>query len=144
MKRKTAEVKGEKERNSKQISLEEDKIKGMFNPKIWDKTFQDGLKKEIEDSQPYNWGTIHELVNDDLLRAVRKEIETEIHFTKKKPISIESTKVVTWPICLVWTGMTCPVCLICSNCARFCIPSNIEIFLATSPKLVNCLVLRPT
>ena len=33
MKRKTAEVKGEKERNSKQISLEEDKIKGMFNPK---------------------------------------------------------------------------------------------------------------
>ena len=44
MKRKTAEVKGEKERNSKQISLEEDKIKGMFNPKIWDKTFQDGLK----------------------------------------------------------------------------------------------------
>ena len=84
MKRKTAEVKGEKERNSKQISLEEDKIKGMFNPKIWDKTFQDGLKKEIEDSQPYNWGTIHELVNDDLLRAVRKEIETEIHFTKKE------------------------------------------------------------
>lgn len=84
MKRKTAEVKGEKERNSKQISLEEDKIKGMFNPKIWDKTFQDGLKKEVEDSQPYNWGTIHELVNDDLLRAVRKEIETEIHFTKKE------------------------------------------------------------
>lgn len=68
----------------KQASLEEGKVKSLFNEKIWDPKFQDGLKKEIAESKPYNWGTIRDLVDDDLLRAVRKEIETEIHFTKKE------------------------------------------------------------
>lgn len=68
----------------KQTVLEEDKVKSLFNPKIWDPKFQKELKDEITDAKPYNWGTIRDLVDDDLLRAVRKEIETEIHFTKKE------------------------------------------------------------
>lgn len=68
----------------KQSILEKDKVKCLFNPKIWDPKFQKELKDEITDAKPYNWGTIRELVDDDLLRAVRKEIETEIHFTKKE------------------------------------------------------------
>lgn len=70
--------------NSKQLALEEDKVKSLFNPKIWDPEYQNQLKDEITNAQPYNWGTIIDLVDDDLLRAVRKEIETEIHFTKKE------------------------------------------------------------
>lgn len=59
-------------------------IKLSFNSNIWDATFQSQLKQEIIDSQPYRWGTIKELVNDDLLRNVRKEVLTEISFTKKE------------------------------------------------------------
>lgn len=70
--------------NAKQLALEDDKVKSLFNPKIWDTKFQDDWKKEISESQPFNWGTTTELVDDDLLRAVRKEIETEIHFTEKE------------------------------------------------------------
>ncbi|SCV01588.1 LAMI_0G12420g1_1 [Lachancea mirantina] len=69
---------------AKQPVMEEDKVKSLFNEKIWDPEFQQGLKSEISASKPYNWGSIRDLVNDDLLRAVRKEIETEIHFTKKE------------------------------------------------------------
>ncbi|QLG73842.1 hypothetical protein HG535_0F03530 [Zygotorulaspora mrakii] len=68
----------------KQPLLEEDKVKSLFNAKLWDDDYRRGLKEEIANSKPYNWGTIPELVSDDLLRAVRKEIETEIHFTKKE------------------------------------------------------------
>lgn len=68
----------------KQVILEEDKVKSLFNEKIWNPEFRDELKQEIAESKPYNWGTIRDLVNDELLRAVRKEIETEIHFTKKE------------------------------------------------------------
>lgn len=68
----------------KQPLLEEDKVKSLFNSKLWDKQYRTDLKNEITEAKPYNWGTIRDLVDDDLLRAVRKEIETEIHFTKKE------------------------------------------------------------
>ncbi|SCU81551.1 LANO_0B03488g1_1 [Lachancea nothofagi CBS 11611] len=68
----------------KQPTMQVDKVKSLFNDKIWDPTFQEDLKQEIHDSQPYNWGTIRDLVDDELLRKVRKEIETEIHFTSKE------------------------------------------------------------
>lgn len=70
--------------SKKQPTNEVGKIKSLFNSKIWDPKFQDDLKQEIADSKPYNWGTIRDLVDDDLLRAVRKEVETQIHFTKKE------------------------------------------------------------
>ncbi|CDO94295.1 unnamed protein product [Kluyveromyces dobzhanskii CBS 2104] len=65
-------------------SLESAKAVGSFNSKIWDQSFQDQLKQEIQDAQPYNWGTIRDLVDPNLLCEVRKEIETYIHFTQKE------------------------------------------------------------
>lgn len=64
--------------------LETDKLTDLFNSKIWDSEFQEDLKTEIRDSKPYNWGTIKDLVDPELLLAVRKEIETQIHFTPKE------------------------------------------------------------
>ncbi|SCU78343.1 LAFA_0A06150g1_1 [Lachancea sp. 'fantastica'] len=72
------------EKSQKQPAMENDKIRSLFNGKIWDSGFQEDLKHEIATSQPYNWGTIRDLVDDELLRNVRKEIETEIHFTNKE------------------------------------------------------------
>ena len=48
----------------KQASLEEDKVKGLFNKKIWDPKFQNELKNEIAEAKPYNWGTIRDLVDE--------------------------------------------------------------------------------
>ncbi|QEU62923.1 Tpa1 [Kluyveromyces lactis] len=65
-------------------SLESSKAVGSFNSKIWDKSFQDDLRQEIKSAQPYNWGTIRDLVDPNLLQEVRREIETSIHFTQKE------------------------------------------------------------
>lgn len=64
--------------------LESSKAVGSFNSKIWDKSFQDDLRQEIKNAQPYNWGTIRDLVDPNLLQEVRREIETSIHFTQKE------------------------------------------------------------
>lgn len=69
---------------TKQLAMEDDKMKNLFNQKIWDPKFQNDLTETIAKSEPYNWGSITDLVDDDLLRSVRKEIETEIHFTLKE------------------------------------------------------------
>ncbi|CAB4254034.1 similar to Saccharomyces cerevisiae YER049W TPA1 Poly(rA)-binding protein involved in translation termination efficiency, mRNA poly(A) tail length and mRNA stability [Maudiozyma barnettii] len=69
---------------TKLLAMEEDKMKSLFNQKIWDPKFQNDLEETISKSEPYNWGSITELVDDDLLRSVRKEIESEIHFTLKE------------------------------------------------------------
>ncbi|CAH6720925.1 prolyl 3,4-dihydroxylase Tpa1p [[Candida] jaroonii] len=61
-----------------------DEIVHFFQPKIWDQKYQQDLKQEIKDSQPYRWGTIKELMNDQLLRNVRTEVMNEISFTKKE------------------------------------------------------------
>lgn len=63
---------------------ETEDIRPSFNSKIFEEEFRRGLKQQIADSQPYRWGTIEALMNDDLLRSVRKEILSEIHFTKKE------------------------------------------------------------
>lgn len=55
-----------------------------FQPKLWTNKFQQDLSLEIKQSKPYQWGTIKELMNDDLLRQVRKEILSQIHFTEKE------------------------------------------------------------
>lgn len=59
-------------------------IKQSFGKGIFDENFQVELTKQIEDSEPYRWGTIRNLMDDTLLRNVRKEVETEIHFTQKE------------------------------------------------------------
>lgn len=59
-------------------------VKDAFNQKIWDPLFEALLTKSIRESEPYNWGTVTELMNDELLRNVRKEVLHEIAFTKKE------------------------------------------------------------
>ncbi|AEY96104.1 FADL114Cp [Eremothecium gossypii FDAG1] len=69
---------------SKQPFLEIEKVKASFNSKIWDDSYREQLREEVASNKPYNWGTIHDLVDPDLLRSVRREIEKEIHFTNKE------------------------------------------------------------
>ncbi|KAI3406630.2 NUA3 [Candida oxycetoniae] len=59
-------------------------IRSFFNEQIWRSEFQDKVQKSIANSGPYNWGTIKELMDDTLLRQVRKEVLSEIAFTKKE------------------------------------------------------------
>ncbi|ODQ79697.1 hypothetical protein BABINDRAFT_7914 [Babjeviella inositovora NRRL Y-12698] len=56
----------------------------FFNPAIFDEQFRADLKTSVLASQPYKWGTIKSLLDDTLLRQVRKEVENEIVFTKKE------------------------------------------------------------
>lgn len=59
-------------------------VRKCFNAKVWDERFQEEMKEEIEHSEPYRWGTIKELMDDTLLRNVRKEMLREIAFTQKE------------------------------------------------------------
>lgn len=61
-----------------------EEIKSFLNSKIFANDFQNKLEKDIKDSQPYRWGTVTELMDDTLLRNVRKEVLSEIAFTKKE------------------------------------------------------------
>lgn len=82
-KRKAASI-SDPQKNPKVPALEEDKVKALFNAKLWQEDYRENFKEEIANSQPYNWGSITDLIDDTLLRNVRKEIENEIHFTKKE------------------------------------------------------------
>ncbi|CCE81820.1 Piso0_002495 [Millerozyma farinosa CBS 7064] len=72
--------------SAKKVNLEfkKEEIEGFFNDKIWDNKFQEEIKEQVEKSQPYRWGTITELMNDELLRNVRQEVLNEIAFKKKE------------------------------------------------------------
>jgi len=59
-------------------------VKQYFGPGIFDEKFKNELTQQVSDSEPYRWGTIRNLIDDTLLRNVRKEVENEIHFTKKE------------------------------------------------------------
>lgn len=61
-----------------------EEIKGFLNSQIFDTDFQRKLTADISKSQPYRWGTVTELLDDNLLRSVRKEVIGEIAFTKKE------------------------------------------------------------
>lgn len=68
----------------KQTPEEEAKAKEYFQTHIFEDSFKENLKNEIKESKPYKWGTIKNLINDELLRNVRNEIIKEIEFTKKE------------------------------------------------------------
>lgn len=65
-------------------SFSHDEIVSFLNNKIFEKEFQEDLRLDISQSQPFRWGTVTELINDELLRSVRTEILGEIAFTKKE------------------------------------------------------------
>lgn len=68
----------------KQTPEEESKAVEYFQSHVFEPSFKSQLTQQIKDSQPYRWGTIKNLISDDLLRNVRKEIMQEIEFTKKE------------------------------------------------------------
>lgn len=68
----------------KQTPEEEAKAIEYFQSHVFEPSFKSQLTQSIRDSQPYRWGTIKNLISDDLLRNVRKEIMSEIEFTKKE------------------------------------------------------------
>lgn len=55
-----------------------------LNPEIFTDSYKTRLREQIQDALPYKWGHISGLVNEDLLRAVRDEILTQVHFTQKE------------------------------------------------------------
>lgn len=59
-------------------------VKQYFGPGIFAPELAEKMQKEIAESEPYRWGHFSNLVDDTLLRNVRKEVEREIHFTKKE------------------------------------------------------------
>ncbi|EGV64735.1 putative component of NuA3 histone acetyltransferase complex [Yamadazyma tenuis] len=65
-------------------SFNKEQIHSFFDPQVWQTSFQDLLKQEVARSEPYRWGTIKSLMDDTLLRNVRKEVLNEIAFTKKE------------------------------------------------------------
>lgn len=68
----------------KQTPEEEAYAKNYFQSHVFEDSFKQNLTQSVKSSQPYRWGTIKNLIDDDLLRNVRKEIMAEIQFTKKE------------------------------------------------------------
>ncbi|CAK9439923.1 uncharacterized protein LODBEIA_P40230 [Lodderomyces beijingensis] len=78
---------GETQSNSKKrtnTAFSKEDISSFFNHKVWNTKFQDSVKDQVSHSSPYKWGTIKNLMDDTLLRQVRKEVLSEIAFTKKE------------------------------------------------------------
>lgn len=74
------------ESEAKKLSLQFNKqdIHSFFDQRVWDQNFQNELQNSIANSQPYRWGAFDKLMDDTLLRNVRKEVLNEIAFTKKE------------------------------------------------------------
>lgn len=70
--------------NLKQQVSEDEKATLLFNPKLWTQDFKNQMKDTILNNKPFQWGCIDDLVDDQLLRDVRNEIETQIQFTEKE------------------------------------------------------------
>ncbi|ODV64820.1 Fe II, 2-oxoglutarate-dependent dioxygenase [Hyphopichia burtonii NRRL Y-1933] len=82
--KRSTEESGPEEPKKLDTQYKHEDIKRFFNQQIWDDNFQNRIQGEVADSQPYRWGTITELMDDTLLRQVRKEVLNEIAFTKKE------------------------------------------------------------
>lgn len=68
----------------RQTPEEEAQAHNYFQPHVFDPNFKTQLTQSVRDSQPYRWGTIRNLIDETLLRNVRREIMDEIQFTKKE------------------------------------------------------------
>lgn len=55
-----------------------------FAEGLFDKDAREQLKTSIAESEPYKHGVIRPLIDDGLLREVRKEIMSQLHFTRKE------------------------------------------------------------
>lgn len=71
---------------SKAVKVQEEptNIYESFFPGLFDTDNVEKLRNEITNSGPYKHGVIRQLIDDSLLRKVRKEILENLHFTKKE------------------------------------------------------------
>lgn len=90
-------------------------IEHFFNAQIWKSEFQDEIQKQVKESSPYKWGTIKHLMDDTLLRQVRKEVLSEIAFTKKETDIYKVYQLGDLANLSGLIGMTCPGYLHCIN-----------------------------
>ena len=70
--------------NLKQQVSEDEKATLLFNPKLWSQDFKDQMKDTVLNNKPFQWGCIDDLVDEQLLKDVRNEVETQIQFTEKE------------------------------------------------------------
>lgn len=82
MSKRPAEGNGDAKRPN--MLFEKTNIHSFFDSQVWNESNQDQWKSQVSDSQPYRWGTIKGLMDDTLLRNVRKEVLNEIAFTQKE------------------------------------------------------------
>lgn len=65
-------------------ALSEEEIQKSFRKGLFAKDVLQGYTKEYAESEPYKHAVISSLINDDLLRSVRNEIQENVHFTPKE------------------------------------------------------------
>ncbi|KAF1346967.1 Oxoglutarate and iron-dependent oxygenase degradation C-term-domain-containing protein [Delphinella strobiligena] len=76
-----AEVKG----STKKAAIGKDsKVHDNFRTNLFEAAVLKGYRNEYAESAPYKHAVITELINDELLRNVRKEIIENVHFTPKE------------------------------------------------------------
>lgn len=68
----------------KKRAISDDEAHKNFRDGLFESKVLDDYTKYYADSQPYKHAVIQNLVNDELLRNVRKEIREHIHFTPKE------------------------------------------------------------
>ncbi|KAG9228785.1 Oxoglutarate and iron-dependent oxygenase degradation C-term-domain-containing protein [Amylocarpus encephaloides] len=64
--------------------LSEDDVRKSFRKGLFDKDILKSYTKEYKKSEPYKHSVINELIDDELLRAVRDEIRENVQFTPKE------------------------------------------------------------
>ncbi|KAG0154496.1 hypothetical protein PDIDSM_64 [Penicillium digitatum] len=87
MKRKTdtrASFDGNAMPQSKKRALSSEEAAARFRDGLFDTAEQQKYTNEYAKSSPYLHGVIHPLIEPNLLRAVRNEIETQVSFTEKE------------------------------------------------------------
>ncbi|KAL2159293.1 hypothetical protein VTH06DRAFT_2728 [Thermothelomyces fergusii] len=87
MKRKaagSAEGKNPAKKRVRNSTLGEEDAKARFRKGLFDKAVLDKYTSQYASSSPYKHCVISGLVDDDLLRKVRSEIEANVHFTPKE------------------------------------------------------------
>ncbi|KAI8883330.1 hypothetical protein K501DRAFT_285442 [Backusella circina FSU 941] len=68
----------------KRVKLDSSSVESKFFPGLFKQESRDAIRQAVEVSKPYKHCKISQLVNDDLLRRVHKEIYANLHFTPKE------------------------------------------------------------
>ncbi|EXJ57759.1 uncharacterized protein A1O5_12317 [Cladophialophora psammophila CBS 110553] len=83
MKRKALEE-GESPLKKRIISADDNSVQSAFRPGLFERDTQEAFRKSYRLSKPYPHAVVPSLIQERLLRSVRQEITTHIHFTLKE------------------------------------------------------------